>query len=396
MAIRDRGKELDMNVLMLSHYFPPMNLIGSKRMESLAKQIVEEGHKLTVLKAADIYYGENIDSNYKWNECEIINVVPKQDIWYEWIRAYDHRAYKAANKRNYDVCVISGGPFNYFLTGSRTLRKLNIPYVLDFRDVAAPFQSAPGYSCKVSKVKSILSFLKNYYIEYRSIKYSKYAVMTSESMRNMYTERFPRFKDKFTVIYNGYDGKLLQNFCKRSFNTRKLSIGIFGKYSYYGKEYADWFSTAVRNIQRKGIEVEILHIGEKETWLEEYLSGNKCYKNVGTLDYPIGMELLSGQWVMVVSHYMREAISTKIFDYIFLNHPVIGVFEKNSASALLLSKFENGFVVHSEAEMERSLLSIWEEKITTLMKNTDRTSGYSRDVQNRKYIKLLSEISNHV
>lgn len=385
-----------MDVLMLSHYFPPMNLIGSKRMESLAKQIVEEGHELTALKAADKYYGENVAPYNEWNECEIIDVVPKQDSWYEWIRAYDQCVYKAADKKKYDVCVISGGPFNYFLTGARILRKLNIPYVLDFRDVAAPFKSAPGYSCKVSKIKSILSFLKNYYIEYKSIKYSKYAVMTSEIMLNMYVSRFPQFKDKYAVIYNGYDGKLLQNFDKKTIDTRKLSIGIFGKYSYYGKEYAEWLSKAIKNIQRKGIEVEILHIGEKETWLEEYLGGNECYKNIGTLDYLSGMELLSNQWILIASHYMREAISTKIFDYIFLNHPVIGVFEKNSASGLLLSKFENGFVVYSEEEMERSLFLIWKEKITTLMKDTDSINGYSRDVQNKNYIKLLCESSNHM
>lgn len=383
-----------MKVLLFSHFFYPYSLVGAKRMTSFVKYLVDIGQEVTVIKAKDSYYGDNILNRVTIHEgyqVVEVGIEGKKEEWIQWINAYKRICDELCTKNRYDCCVFSGGPFNYFLIGPYLKKQYKIPYILDFRDVAAHKMIAPGTPNRNGMLKTI-SFLKNYVIEAISIRRASKVILTTDIMKEFYGKRFPQYKEKMFTVYNGYDETQLQDYKKKTIDMRILSLVIFGKFSYYGGEYVDWLVDSVRELQKYGIPVKIMHIGEREAELESAFKEETCFINIPTVEYKEGMELLGQCWVMITSNYLKEAVSTKVFDYIFINHPVLALVPQNSASERILQNFENCFFIDNALAMEQALIKIYERKIQYLTENQSKKEFYSRGRQNGILCQYISDI----
>ncbi len=383
-----------MRVLLLSHFFEPYSLVGARRMSSLVRFLAATGNEVSVLKAANEFYGSDIDPDAAPIEnTEICEVRPAGTAtsWIAWIKAYKKAIDAVTAGTGFDLALICGGPFNYFLTGPYLKRKYGIPYILDFRDVAAHKLVAPGAALYRTGLKRSLVFVKNRLIEGLSIRKADRIVATSPKMEELYRERFPGQSSRMLTIYNGYDDAALTSFDRKEPDGSLLSIGIFGKFTYYGNEHVKLLKEALRELERTGIPCRIVHIGAQEPAVEEELASLN-YVHYPTLPYSEGMSVLSSCGVLAVSHYQQEAIATKVFDYIFLNRPVIAFLPEDSDSKLLLARFEHAYFPASAAELSRQLRYIYENRITRLSAGITDTGQYSRKAQNARFRDLLETV----
>ncbi|NLC26523.1 MAG: glycosyltransferase family 4 protein [Fastidiosipila sp.] len=383
-----------MKILILSHYFEPYKLVGARRMSSLVRFLAGAGHEICVLKASNELYAGDIDPDTAPIEnVETFDVKPGKasNSWTGWIRAYKKAIDDVTVGRNFDIALICGGPFNYFLTGPYMKRKYGIPYILDFRDVAAHKLVAPGAVLYRTGPRRLLVFVKNRLIEALSVRKASRIVATSPKMEEFYRDRFPKHRGRMLTIYNGYDDAALASFERKEPDRSSLSIGIFGKFTYYGNEHVKILKEALTELEHEGISHRIVHIGAKEPVVEKELASLN-YVHYETLPYSKGMSVLSSCRALAVSHYQKEAIATKVFDYMYLNHPVIAFLPEDSDSKLLLSQFEHAYFPQTSEELSGQLRYIYEQDITQLSAEIEDIAQYSRRSQNTRYRDLLETV----
>ena len=376
---------------MISHYFYPSGIVGAKRMTSLADYLISRGHKVMILKADNHCYGKDIVVEpERENKYETISVSAKS--WIGWIWAYRKKIREACSKYTFDNCIISGSPFNYFYNGKFLHQVCNLPYIVDFRDVAAHEIVAPAMDKAYKKMHKKIAFYKTKYIERIVIKHSNISVFTTDKMRDYYTKRYPQYANKFKVIYNGYDGVQLSGVDFSKINVDVLTIGIFGKYTYYGENYANILAEGIKKATSIGIPIKVSQIGRLEEDLKRELDGICDYETLPGMSYVEGMKNISKNWVLLTSNYLIEAVSTKVFDYIFLNHPVLAIVPKLSASEEILSQFENAFFIYDSDSVFDCLKTIWQEKITQLTNEQELIKKYDRCLQNNQFEEYLRMI----
>ena len=81
-------------------------------------------------------------------------------------------------------------------------------------------------------------------------------------------------------------------------------------------------------------------------------------------------------------------LGTKIFDYIYLNRPVISASPREIYLSQFMQRFENGFVCNSADEIYTAICKIISEDKAALDKNM-HPETYSRRIQNQRFEALF-------
>lgn len=143
-----------MNILAISHEFPPIGGGGANACYFLSKGFVEKGHKVTLVTACF----EGLESRETVNGVDIIRVDAKrsrleQCSFFEML-SFLFKAYPVANRlckdNKYDACLvffgIPSGPVGYILK-----KKYKIPYVIRFGG-----GDIPGFQERFTKVYKLI------------------------------------------------------------------------------------------------------------------------------------------------------------------------------------------------------------------------------------------------
>ncbi|WP_213818719.1 glycosyltransferase [Garciella nitratireducens] len=387
-------------ILLVSYYFYPYNLIGSKRMMYLAKYLMNHEEDVTIVKADNSYYGNNIEQmEEKQYHFNVINVKKKLDFKKQSINEfYWYHTFKKAIEKfifSHDVKYIyfSGGPFFYFLLGNYFKKKYKIPFVLDFRD--------PWYDTdfRSKGIKQYLIQYKKRILEKIAVKNADYIINVTDQLTEEYRKRYPLIqKNKFVTIYNGYDDQLLKKLniydLSNKKNPEEIHIGIFGKFSYYNKQHGNWLLKYIQKFNKKNQKKIFLHhIGKEEKYLIEKakdLNIEKYFYVYGCLEYTKGMKILSQMDILILNHRSKSSIGTKIYDYIYLNKPIIAFIEQNSVIGNFLNQFDYAYIVDEEEKLETAFQFI--------LKNNGQLSEhlnkeiYSRKHQMEKLYRILNNL----
>src|SRR5699024_10482210 len=113
-------------------------------------------------------------------------------------------------------------------------------------------------------------------------------VTVTDKWANILKKFHPKFRDKVSVIYNGYDEFYLENVETESNNTVNLKdvdksdsmkIVSFGKLSYYSKYYSKLFFSALKKSEIDIPEYRIIQIGEPEPAIDNIINETNFDKN---------------------------------------------------------------------------------------------------------------------
>jgi len=379
-----------MKILIVAPSIEPDRNVGAVRMSSLSRYLVCNNHQIYILTNAK---KEKV-SIPGLAGVEYVEIVDSQLAGSKRMKAFKLNAglylkafEKTVSKESIDLVIVSGGPFYTFCI-SKASGKKKIPCILDFRD---PWFLDVRANSNRRSIKYLARKSFQYFKEYNSIKNASAVITVTESWQEQFRKKYPFKSEKIFLIENGFDDALLNNVDFPPVSRHGFTIGVFGKLFYYTKTYSDVFLSAMEKIS----DVQITQVGTKEKELEPYFERHGISRDLvhctGFMDYVTGIKTLSNADVFLIIDERKGALGTKVYDYIYLNKPIIYVGPKETALSNLVMKFENGFVCSTKEEVIQSIERIRTEGIKKL---TDGTVDiYARSYQNQKWLKLIHKIA---
>lgn len=379
-------------------FFGADKTVGAKRMNSLATYLVRRGISVAVMTTSKKY---EMPAEFGAIDFFYVDEIPMNSSPIRNEKAFNHNKIKfeeAFLKNiediNPDVILISGSPFYTFsITG--LAKEKGIPCVIDIRD---------PWIFDFRGLKNTLSFKKNMY---RIIHYphERYAIANATAVVTVtdgwcedYRRHYKWNQDKFHVVENGFDELGLADIDaveadKEIENLRGVKLGVFGKLAYYSDNNTKVLLQGFKRVDEKS--VHIVQIGEKEKVVEQIAheigAPNDTIISTGFMDYKKGIATLKKLDALLIIDNRMHALGTKIYDYIFVNKPIIYIGPKRSDMAKLVGKFENGYCCSNVHEVEEAIRKIVDQKPKKLQEEYDK-NDYSRDRQNRKYEELLQSV----
>ena len=151
---------------------------------------------------------------------------------------------------------------------------------------------------------------------------------------------------------------------------------------------------AIHSIDDKTI--QIVQVGEREKNVDKIADQIGFRKdqiiNTGFIDYKRGMSILKTLDALLIVDSRMHALGTKIYDYIYVNKPIIYVGPKGSEMGKLLSSFENAYCCSKELEVKDVLNKMIIQK-PIVLGTKNEVEQFSREAQNKKYETLMRSIS---
>lgn len=397
-----------MRVLIIGPY-APHGQVGPIRMISLSRYLVNNGHQVTVLCLSEKVL-EDIDPQGLSAKVPVgVKVVP-YDITSRCNSVMKKNAINEVeccgalnallDKEEFDVALISGGPFYQFKCAVN-LRKKGIPYIVDYRDLHISSPDKRKRNKILDKLKFLVSYPARYMQEYRCIRPANLITVVAPEMKVNISSYFHLNARKIHVVYNGFDDEALKDIQLKENKNAVFTIGYFGKLMYYNQELTSMLFNVIEKMNSKTLQVKLLHIGPENKAIQKFFSeknmnGDRWYECMGQKDYREGIELLSACDACALEYVYPEGPGTKVFDYIFLNKPIIGVLKPGISLERLLSQFQNAFICHNEYEIEKAIENLLSSDIRELVCEPDQKriiDEFSRSKQNKHFEDLMTSIS---
>lgn len=398
-----------MRVLVIAPYYAPYTEVPAIRMISLTKQLVDQGHEVTVYcYSKDMLKRITDEKSLKAKIPEDVRII-NFDIKESKIPAFSdivHGFYflktlkKDISLDEYDVALCSLGPF-YTLQATQYISE-KIPYILDFRDLGAISFRPKRENVNDAKSPFIKIMKKIFYKiiferEKKAVNCASTIVVVSQPDWDIMKKTYNIPNNKIVLASNGYDEEKLKDLIVKEKDKDCISGFVFGKFMYYSIERAISLVKAADVLRKQGYKVKIKHIGQRYEWIEENLNANnistECYEECGLMNYEEGMALLGSADFFIVEDTSPDDVGTKIYDYIFFNRPVIAATPNDIPLANLVRTFENGYVCSTDKEVEKAMYKV----VTEHLENLDQTLNpekYSRKVQNQNIINRMLILTN--
>jgi glycosyltransferase involved in cell wall biosynthesis len=415
-------------ILLITEFFPPVNVIASLRLYSFAKYWQKAGHEITVLttvkreKETDLdfdlspftiiknaipFLPQSTESNF-----DRLSAIRGKKLsskvllkkFYDFIRDktgcfsthfptftdfWAKKSIKSIDAQNFDLVLSSGGPYSVHLIGL-ALKKQNpkIKWIIDWRDLWTKDPYAKGF------------FLFYPYEKFLENKFHKNAdLITSVSEANS------RILEKMTqttvkTIYNGFDPDDFSEILKKEREKANIYTLVYVG-SFYSKlqEPSPLFA-AVSLIKKKNRElydkIKIIFAGPNSD-ISNLASGydvSEVYSYIGYIKHEETLKLLYDAFAVLFFDYNRTVgvVSAKIFEYMYISRKIMFFGENLNSSAAELLKQSNTSIFLGEdvnliAEYLIKCLNNPEQDI--FQKNHSYIQEYTRENQAKKLLDYI-------
>lgn len=383
-----------MNILIISPYFAPCTLVGALRMTSLAKHLAQCGHSISVIKIKDEEYPlDCIDPKTNQSVATYLFSAEGKDFQ---IEKNLQELIDEVCMQKFDCCIVSCGPYYTIRPSLYLTKKYGIPLVVDYRDLWL-YDPRPAQT-----LRSFLGIQKrrilNKAIEKELMKQCAGFVTVTPASVHIMEKHYPILKGKTKCIYNGYVPSLdIDSFVSNERRTESVDICFLGKLSYYDRSAALMYFQSVAELRNQGYPVRIVHIGIPEdnlTLLEEVGLPSDAYVQLGQMPYQKAMQTAKNADIFASIINCQYGLGTKLFDYIYLNRPIVAVAPPKSEFEELLKTTTAGYVCQTKEQIETSIKNIIDQKQTYLTEDTSFSEAFSRQQQNQRYLELLLSLHN--
>lgn len=375
------------NVLIVSYYFPPINMIASKRYGTMCKYFAEYGYKpyvLTTNHDRNTIYNVGLDMELPIAKEQIIHIgkntsnaivksvfgsivnsfLVKQKYtsrtmgsinfgWYEKVKS-DINIEKI---KDIDIIVGTYPDMCNLFVAHYLSKVLKCPYIVDIRDLISDYTEVPdGYK----RTKWIDCIIERYILSG-----SSGIVTVTKGFENILKHRFSG--KKFKVVYNGWDCKVCN---------KRVAGGE--KYLYYaGSLYQhrmESFSLLVRCIkkinekQNEKIRFIVRSIGPEKLDIQarQIIKQNKMQEYISVLaaenENTVRKEQESAYINVVLSTIYKEdkalmtTVPGKVYELLSMNSPVLAIVPQNSDVDRILRYTNKGLASISEEEIINYIL----------------------------------------
>lgn len=387
----------ELKILIVSPFFAPFSGVGANRMISLAVFLQKQGHKVSVIRNLQ----DSLKNQYTAKEpagIDYVDIKLREALPFDRMEdLYCKKIDELLNESSFDCAVLSVGP--YYTLKSVEIIKLNyrIPVIIDFRDL---------YAHEVLRPEGLKNVIGHFVFYRRRCRKEQPAVCLADAVvtvvpddRKRMSKYYSDYVGKIVTISNGYDEERLTGVEKSDSEEGEKTtfrIGVFGKLSSYSKSLTKKLFKAVKRVQDQGYSVELLHMGPSEpetaAFAEKLGLHEGTYHYLGSQEYSAGMSLLSKMDALSLVYCSPTGYGTKVFDYIYLNKPILLMGRKGTALGKFVRSFKNGFECVTVAQYEKAMLRIIENK-AQLLDPEINPEMYSRKKQNNKFAELICEVT---
>lgn len=418
-----------LRILVVTHFFPPLNSIASHRPYSWARTWTDMGHEVHVLTTEKYSFDGSMDLQYDLSGFRV-HVVPylrgkrnaqsgsmdkKSVEKWEWLKKVSRRLrfglgmfgdlrmlayFKLAKAggalleaQRFDFVVSTYQPEVVHFVAHKLSRRFGVPWVADYRDLW--FKDISGHAFKLT---SFLSGRVEGYL-------LKQACLVSTVSKGLARQMEERFEREVYVCYNGY---IMPDNPGGSIQARKPGIK---RIIYTGRVYRKLRDPSVlfralaelkKAIPDLGNSLAVDFYGYMDSWVRNLIKEcgiEDCVHLHGVVSYQESLAAQKEADFLLFLDWMDEAtegvLTGKLFEYLGTGQPLLSIGPSvTTEAAEIINRCRAGLVMVTEAEV-RKFLERWLTVDEGVQVTPDRTavSTYSRDSQAKA---LLEQIKNRL
>jgi len=263
------------------------------------------------------------------------------DYAYSWIVPAVCEGVKAARTYEIDMIVATGMPWSSLIIAYFIKLFTGKKLVVDFRD---PWVGNP-YLEKNRGRKFLEKIFESLVVHKADL-----IIANTDSLKEQMDARYPELKERIMVLPNGYDAEDFKDIPEIRLPQEKFVISHAG-FLYLKRDPVSLFK-AIEIVKEKYPEffsmIEFHHIGNinLDYDVEKYCREKGIRDNV-ILAGQIGHKkclgyLAASDVLLIIQPGTKSQIPSKLYEYIYLDKPVLAVTEKDSALGRLLAAYQFG------------------------------------------------------
>lgn len=392
-----------MKILYISYFYPPLGGPAALRNQKTVRYLSEMGAKITLITIDDIEYAYNDeslrDSCYEkklirtdsYDPMALIKkLLPqKKELSQKLYKKSPERLklilrrlsfideksgwlpplYKAMEKElkaeNYEIIYVSCGPFSSALPAIKLAGKYDKKLVVDYRD----------YWTLLSDYDLMGSFVKrktSEYYEKKLLKRADLVITATKGIKEDLAEHFGMgIEGKSFVLYNGHDESDFVGIESAEPEQGGFTISYFG--ALYARRSLKQLYKAVKELNQggnlpAGFRIRLYGSFNRETYKEIEESGiAELIEVVGLLKHREALKAMQEANALILiinSSSPRGTLTSKVFEYLRLGVPILGLVPAHKEAAELLTECGAKYLcpMESKDKIKECLQALFKEK----------------------------------
>jgi glycosyltransferase involved in cell wall biosynthesis len=394
-------------LLMIAYYFPPLGGAGVQRSAKFAKYLARMGWEIRVIAAEPAPF-EPLDSSLltELDETTVqITRVPNHEPFRFWDRfpgGWRFRALlqewflfpdrmsgwlKPALDAAAQICsaypdipvFTTSAPYTGHLIGLELKRRYHCFWVADFRDewTQNPYLKYP----------SPYHLSKHCRVEHAVLNSADVVISVTKQITDSFKQLAPNSPATFATIPNGFDPEDLK---ERQYHRKPYFLithvgNLNQDRAKLIQPVIDVLQKLVRagNVRETDLKVRFIGPGSYQTLQNK---GLPFVEIVGSITHDAALDAMAESDLLVLAEANPAAFTGKIFEYLGLRRPILGVVPSESPAAELIRAASAGWVVDAAncTQLEQVLLEAyqaWLGGVVPVEHQLSVIESYNRQVQ---------------
>lgn len=237
------------------------------------------------------------------------------------------------------LIATTGGELGTLKLAHKLKSKINCKYLINYHD-----------PIDFTKINEKVIPHKGYYIlrdskEEKYLRNVDYVVTMSEGLKNVLLSKYSFLKSKITEIYFGFSQNKKKSSNLKLTNSKKINIVYGGSFESYLRK-PELILNSLKFLEEKYIDkIEVTYIGNWRNYkpIVNFTKSELGKKTVTLLPYMSNNEFIEyivenadlGLVSLGNDYYARIAMPSKIYDYISLGIPMLGLLPSSSAMDII-------------------------------------------------------------
>jgi len=375
-------------VLIPAYYFPPYGEVNIFRIAKFVKYLPQNGWKPYVVTVTPETHRdtEQVHEFHAAIEAAEVMTIPvpfdtiiervggvvgtaatSHAKYVSWTAALIRRLTRIVRTRDIDLLFASGGPFVPLCSLPVVARRTGVPYVIDLRD---PWTTdLQNISDDPNPIRKWIATVG----EPRVLRGASRVTTVTDQLQSDYQSRYPDLADRIDVIFNGFDSDDYADAAPEAFPDDTTTIVYPG--SWYGREHASSTINALAAVAEQ-INLHVVHYGHLNDEIMALINAKGLSPRFDARGYASRSQVAStikGADIGLVISRGSNALSTKLFDYLGCNIPIVGVGAVESELQAFLSQFEyTHFADKHDSKAIQAALQLLARTRPTALGNNER------------------------
>jgi glycosyltransferase involved in cell wall biosynthesis len=351
------------NILLIAYAYPPCNEAGAARPATFAKYLPRFDYRPVILTATG--------QEWAGGEARVVHVPDRElplqrRLWrlgtepgLGWIGPAAEAAGQLLVRDGFAAVISTSPPLSAHVAAYRIKRRHGLKWIADFRD---PLCGDTGR--RLRPTRFIDPYLESFFFRHADV-----LIANTDTALEFWTERYPRWRDKMHVIWNGFDPE--EEIRATEIPQRRETVLVHAG-GLYPNRHPGPLAEAIERLIRRGagsaakLKVRLIGSLAHETGIANTF--NRLVEG-GVMEFlpRAGKEeasraLKEADYLLLLDVKTRTTplqVPSKVFEYIRIGRPILAVTMRDSPTARILARsgacFEALYWQDPAEENERKL-----------------------------------------